>query len=503
MFRIRSFALLALFGALHAQGAHALPPRALDAVPLHVVPAQAAAHAREQIPADTTGHAPLRLSVGVPTDLSLADGSWSTDEATGQAIWRARVYSDGATLLIAAFDRFDLPESAALWVSDVAGSVVNGPYTRREHGSKSLETAMVPGAEMLFEVRVAPAQRDAVDLHLAGVGYGVHDFESSEIVAKSGGCNIDAACPQGDDWRSQIRSVVRLQIPTGVLGGAVLCTGQLVNNTAGATNRYFLVTANHCGANSATASGVTAYFNFQVARCGDAPSQNPMTFPKQTGTRFIASHSRGDHTLLEFTSAPASSLNVFYSGFDAGTTTSVSSGASIHHPLGHEKRISLFTGSSRVSGQSVGSFVVDAFRVDWDSGVTEQGSSGGGLWNQSGRMVGVLSGGASSCANPGGSDYFGRLDVAWSSLGPHLDTAGIGARSVGGRNGSGVPPTTGGSGGSGGSSDTGDKSSDGGGGGGGGSFGVTGLLLMLLAGGLRRIAPRLTSRRASRAAGSA
>lgn len=504
MSRIRSLVLLGLLGVLHAQSAQALSSRALDAVPLHVVPAQAAAHAREQVPPDATGRAPLRLSVGVPMDLSLADGSWSNDDATGVATWRARVYSAGATLLIASFDRFDLPDGAELWVTDTAGSVINGPYTRREHGASTLEPAMVPGDEMLIEVHVPVASRDAVDLHLAGIGHGVHDFESTDVVAKSGTCNVDVACSQGNGWRDQIRSVVRLQIPTGALGGAVLCTGQLVNNTAGQTNRYFLITANHCGATLSTASGVTAYFNFQVAQCGSTPTQNPMNFPRQTGTRFIANHARGDHTLLEFTTAPASSLNVFYSGFDAGPTSTVSSGASIHHPVGHEKRISLFTGSTRVSGQSVGNFVVDAFRVDWDAGVTEQGSSGGGLWNQSGRLVGVLSGGASSCANPAGYDYFGRMDVAWQNLAVHLDTTGTGASGVAGRNANGVPPTSGG-GGSGTGSGSGDAASgsDSGGGGGGGSFGTLATLLMLIAGVLRRAAPRLTSRRASRGAGAA
>lgn len=493
MSRFGSFVALGLLVALPAHAASALSSRALDAVPLHVVPAQAVEHSRALVPADTSGHAPLRLSVGVPMDLSLADGSWTADEASGIATWRARVYSAGATLLIAEFDRFHLPEHAQLWVSDAAGSVINGPYTRREHGSSALQTAMVPGEELLVEVSVPVAERDELDLHLGGIGHGVHDFEGSGVVPKSGSCNIDVACSEGNAWRDQIRSAVRLQIPTGVLGGAVLCSGQLINNTAGSTTRYFLITANHCGATSSTASGVTAYFNFQTSTCRGTRTENPMNFPRQTGTRFIASHARGDHTLLEFTSAPASSLNVFYSGFDAGTATSVSSGASIHHPAGHEKRISLFSGSQRVSGQSVGSFVVDAFRVDWDAGVTEQGSSGGGLWNQAGRVVGVLSGGASSCLNPGGDDYFGRLDVAWASLGPFLDTAGTGARSVDGRNGSGVPPTNG----------SGSDSGDEGGGGGGGSFGMIATLLMLLAGGLRRVSTWITSRRASRAAAAA
>ena len=501
MSRFHPFLLLGLIAVLHAHSAHALSSRALDAVPLHVVPAQAAAHAREQILPDTNGRAPLRLSVGVPMDVSLADGTWTTDEATGIAVWRARVYSADATLLVADFDRFHLPDGAELWVSDVAGSVVNGPYTRREHGSTSLQTAMVPGNELLIEVRVPVADRASVDLHLDGVGHGVHDFESTDVVAKSGDCNIDVVCPEGNGWRDQIRSVVRLQIPTGALGGAVLCSGLLVNNTAQSSNRYFLLTANHCGATASTASGVTAYFNFQVAQCGGTPTQNPMNFPRQTGTRFVANHARGDHTLLEFTAAPSSSLNVFYSGFDASVTNTVSSGASIHHPAGHEKRISLFTGSQRVSGQSVGNFVVDAFRVDWNVGVTEQGSSGAGLWNQSGQVVGVLSGGASSCSNPTGYDYFGRLDVSWQNLAVHLDTAGLGARSVGGRNANGVPPSS-----TGGGSGTADVGSDGGsdsGGGGGGSFGTLATLLMLIAGVLRRVAPRITSPRASRGAGVA
>lgn len=496
MSRVGVFVLLAVFGALPARAAGVLSSRALDAVPQLVVAAEAVARARAQQPSDPSAHAPLRLSLGIPMDVSLADGSWSIDQATGLALWHARVYSAGATLLIPGFDRFEIPEDAQLWVADAAGSVVQGPYTRREHGSGALRTAMVPGDELLIELRVPATERDAVDLHLASIGHGVEDFGGSGVVPKSGSCNIDVACAEGDGWRDQIRSVVRLQIPVaGVDGAYVLCSGQMINNTGGLTNRHFLLTANHCGATAGTASGVTAYFNFQTATCGGTRSENPAGFPNKTGTTFRANHARGDHTLLEFNSAPAESLNVFYSGFDAGTGTSVSSGASIHHPSGHEKRISLFSGSQRVSGQLVGSFVVDAFRVEWDAGVTEPGSSGAGLWNQAGRVVGVLSGGASSCAAPGGSDYYGRLEVAWAELAPFLDTAGSGARSVGGRNASGVPTTNGN--GAGGSTDSGD------GGGGGGSFGLISTLLMLLAGGLRRAAAQFTSRRASRAAEAA
>lgn len=52
----------------------------------------------------------------------------------------------------------------------------------------------------------------------------------------------------------------------------------------------------------------------------------------------------------------------------------------------------------------------------WDVGLTEGGSSGSGLLcNIGGReyLVGVLSGGNSTCSNLQTQDYYGRLDQAW------------------------------------------------------------------------------------------
>lgn len=404
-----------------------------DGIPQLNVPAADIERARAALPPRNEKD-PERLTVGVPVSLSLTDGLWTQDGS--QAVWRARVHAAGAPALVAAFDRFDLPAGAQLRFSDVAGSVVVGPYTQEHRAADgTFVTAMVPGEDALIELRVPSTERDAVNLHLAGLGYGIEDAANNGIVAKSGSCNVDVACPAGNSWRTQIRSVVYLQIPTGGVGGTLKCTGQLVNNTAGTLNRPFLLTANHCGASAANAGNITAYFNYQTATCNGSRAESPVGFPSQTGTTFRARHERSDHTLLELNALPASALNVFYTGFNASTTALPQSGASIHHPAGHEKRISLYTGARRVSNQAVGLFTVDAFEVFWDSGVTEGGSSGGGLWNQDGQLVGVLSGGASSCAVPDGADYYGRLDLAWDNLAAFLDTAGGGARSAAGREG--------------------------------------------------------------------
>src|SRR5258708_463375 len=68
----------------------------------------------------------------------------------------------------------------------------------------------------------------------------------------------------------------------------------------------------------------------------------------------------------------------------------------IHHPAGSHKRISFGVTSQIFSDQFFQGVV-------WNSGVTEGGSSGPGLWEGSpadARLVGELSGGASDCADP-------------------------------------------------------------------------------------------------------
>lgn len=472
-----------------------LTPRELDRIPLHVLSAEALDAVRAAQP-PASKHRPPSLALSVPMSLSLQDGVWS--EQGEVAIWQARVTSVGATLIVAAFDRFDLPPGAQLRLQDPAGTTVQGPYTRADRAADgSLWTAMVPGEEALLELQVPVAEREAVDLHLASIGHGVLGLSREGVVEPraSGSCNIDVVCPQGNDWRDPIRSVVRLQIPSGLFGAITLCSGQLVNTTA-QDDRPYILTANHCGVSAANAANVVAYFNFQTSSCGGTP--NGSLTQTRSGAIHLFSHSSSDHTLLRLNSAPPSSYNVYLSGFDARATATPSSGISLHHPTGAEKRISVF--GSPVSRQTVclqtGSLpdigcltgtTVSAFRVFWSQGITEAGSSGGGLWNQNQRLVGVLSGGNSSCANPGGDDYYGRLDVAWDAgLGSLLDPTGTSARMFCGANpgtdcaGSGstvtapppVTPTT--------TPTTPSASGGSSGGGGGGAFG--GGLLLLLAG---------------------
>lgn len=486
--RIASLLLAAALIASGAAQSQGLASRDLDQVPLHVLSGAALSQVRDALP-ETGRNGPARLAISAPMALGLDDGIWI--EEGDVSVWLSRVYSAGATLLVAYFDRLSLPQGGELRFSDVAGTTVQGPYTQLHAADGGLWTALVPGEEALIEVRVPGQSRDQVDLALGRLGHGVYPLRGQGVPAKSGSCNIDVACSQANAWRDQVRSAVRLQIPTGLT--VSLCSGQLMNNSA-QNNVPYVLTANHCGISNggllspSNASGVVAYFNYETSSCSGTPDGS--LTQTITGSILRFSHSRSDHSLIELNSKPPSAFNVYYSGFDANVGISPSSGASIHHPSGDEKRISLFnTPAPRqtitLGGGSGGATTVDTYTVQWSQGVTEQGSSGGGLWNQNNLLVGVLSGGSSSCASPGATDAFGRLDVAWANgINQFLDPVGSG-RVVAGKNPLSAPtpiptPTP--------------PPASGGGSSGGGAFGGSLVLMLLAACALRRVVSRGRSR---------
>ncbi len=415
----------------------------LNSLPLHVVPEALTAKALIDVN-QRKGAGPAIFAVTAALPVSLEGGVWDRIDAQTDR-WRARVYSAGALSLLMEFGRFHLPAGAELWIYDVNGKAVQGPYTASNHSPEgSLWTAMVPGEMAVIELRTPAGTRNQVQLELARLGHG---FKNVRDLGDSGACNIDTACSLGNGWRSEIRSTVKLQIPTRLGVGA--CSGTLVNNLA-QDNKPYILTADHCGigASSSPASGVVVYWNFQNTLCNGA--DNASDTQNQTGTILRADDQDTDMTLLELSSAPSSAFDAYYAGWDASGAGG-SSGVSIHHPSGDAKKISAFT-----TPLSQGSVVIEtngpsipAWKVlSWEQGTTEPGSSGSGLWNQDRLIVGTLSGGQAACRNNGNGstdndlpDYYARLDRQWEAqpsaagqLKAWLDPNGSGLRKIGGKN---------------------------------------------------------------------
>jgi len=372
--------------------------------------------------------APVPFATGAEAPLDLSDGLWTNIDGE-TAVWRLRVAWQGARMLSASLVQFEAPPDARLYLYDPNSAVVQGPFgASRTSSTTGLSLPFVPGDEALLELRLPSAERGQVRLRLGRV-YRAREWLSIDPSPRlrtsplsgetAAGCETNVACPAGDGWRDPIRAAALIQVGNG--SDLELCSGELVNNVREDGTPY-LLTAHHCGIGTGSfpASSVVVYWNFQADTCTGTSGSLADT---QTGSILVSTDAGSDFALIQLNEVPAAAYGVFYAGWDASTAIA-QSGVGIHHPVADIKKISTFT--SPVSRQTIAitdigdgtQTSVAAWEVGWTSGIMEEGSSGSGLWNQDGHLVGVLSGGDSRCStgvSSTGNDYFGRLEVAWQA----------------------------------------------------------------------------------------
>lgn len=398
----------------------------MSKLPTISVPGIDAQVAREQDKTSFLPGQPLQRAAPRQSRLDVIAGAQVRELADGRKIARLRIQADGATDLNLAFSRFHMPEGAMLHIYDEQRSVFQGPWDsrqNRDHGE--FWSPVVPGDVAIVEVVWSGAQPV---LRLDQVFVGFRDLfarEGGPYVSKShGACNIDVVCPEGDSWRDEIRSVVRIQVGGGV------CSGTLIND-AGQTNTPWILTADHCGIDANAAASVVVYWNFEAANCGD---QQANLTDNQSGSALAATRFDVDMTLLKLDAAPQESFNVHFAGWTIDDTPPPGA-VGIHHPSGDVKSIS-FAGDPLVAEPScIASGGPDGTHwwvSKWDEGTTEPGSSGSAIFHpDSKQVVGFLSGGSAACSVPLGGDCYGRFDVGWdganaaSRLRDHLDPDGL------------------------------------------------------------------------------
>lgn len=397
---------------------------------------QAKVQREDQIAAGT--QQPFRYAIahpvkGVSLNAKQDTGGYWSNLPDGRLLWQLPIHAEAAMNIDLGFARWNLPHGAEVWFSDAKRSVVHGPYTDANNPrAGGLSLPMVPGADALLELIVPASKRNLVDLQL---GYVSHGYRNLDGVGadKSGSCNVDTICPQGDAWREQIRSVGRYTFSSG--GGSFLCSGQLVNRSNGDRTPLFL-TANHCLSTTAAASTVVIYWKYESPTCRTVDSvvngtalSISLAAATQSGASLLATYLPSDMTLLQLSGAPPAAADAFWSGWDR-RDIAPSAAVGIHHPQGHEKRISFENDPLTISDYEPsprGDATTHLKVFDWDLGTTEGGSSGSAIWNADKRIVGTLHGGFAACGN-NDSDYYGRFFKSWDGggsagtrLSDHLD----------------------------------------------------------------------------------
>ncbi len=361
---------------------------------------------------------PLRFAIAADVFYTL-DNSGTTEEVLGGSLWRLRIRSERAKSHNLGITRFDMPDGAELWIYDPERTHVEGPYTFRHRSHRgSLWTPVIEGDEIVVEVFI-PANVTKPIIEIRKVNQGYQGFEKTGILGgNAGDCNIDVMCPAGNNWPKQIRAVGAYTIE-----GKNICTGTMLNSTKGDRTPYFL-SANHCGVNAANDDTIVVYWNYQKL---NPTTCNPNQFShgpgkltdNQSGSIFRASYTPSDFLLLELSQKPDPSFNVFYSGWDT-IGTGPSSSVGIHHPWLEVKAISSSSTSPTTTmyNSSTTDLSGNHWRVLWNSGVTEKGSSGSCLFDLHGRCIGQLHGGNPlGCQTPNDPDWYGRFSVSWTGGG--------------------------------------------------------------------------------------
>ncbi len=356
------------------------------------------------------------------------DGSWE---------YQLRLSAQNATSLNVGFKDFFLPPSAELWVSTDDQTIMRGPYDgsyNQKHGF--FWVGDVPADHLNILISVSDKEKEYLSFKVDNVTRGFHrywiepSYLSDGFGLKSGSCNVDVACPEGDDWESQINSVGQYSFST--TDGSFVCSGQLINNTSQDGTPLFS-TADHCGyssnnipvsltARENVASSISLIWNYQSLTCrAPGSSQSGIRIStsgfndRQTGATYLASNPASDFALVRLNSIPDASYGLEYTGWDRRDITP-DSAVSIHHPAGHAKRISFENDALSVTGYLSTTLGPGThLRVeDWDLGTTEGGSSGSGLWNSDRLFIGQLEGGFAACGNDR-DDWYGRLFVSWDN----------------------------------------------------------------------------------------
>ncbi|HTR03508.1 MAG TPA: trypsin-like peptidase domain-containing protein [Thermoanaerobaculia bacterium] len=265
----------------------------------------------------------------LPSDLAAGEsrvvgGGLLERAADGSLAWTASFSSTGAGALRLHLSRAILPAGSRAYVYGEDGEI-QGPYDFT-HGTRpeGFWTNTIFADRIFLEVRI-PAGTGAADLgkatllladvaHLENPGFAPSPSDKASglsVRPKSDACFVDRSCVTTADFPlidQATRSIGQLTFyddsdPTDT--GYFVCTGGLLNTTAGSSIPY-LLTANHCFANQNSATSLEAYWQYRTATC-NGPYPDETQFPRTLGSTLLATGAHpdtSDYTFVELSQSP-------------------------------------------------------------------------------------------------------------------------------------------------------------------------------------------------------
>jgi Trypsin-like peptidase domain/Fibronectin type III domain len=352
----------------------------------------------EQLDARSLTLEPNQIGVNRSVEVSPNTRAQKFVNPDGSQIIVLIIKSSGASRIGVHFRNFALADGEEVYVYGAAtDGIVFGPFTDKgPWGSGEFWSGTVDGDTVVIEFYKRTDEN----------GQGFEVFEISHILAELDWrlrsnepdvlfCEVDATC-YGDPEKNAVARII-----FNDNGGTYLCTGTLLNDFAEDRTPYFL-TANHCVDSQAVAQTVEAYWFYQTTSCNSGVLRSWIHSPP--GANLLATQGSNDFSLIRLqNNAPA---GAYFSGWTSVAQSTGTSVFGLHHPDGYippsiPSYLRRSTGSITNTNESCLG-LVNGYAVGWTSGTSEPGSSGSGLWNSNGYLVGVLSCGPAppTCNSP-------------------------------------------------------------------------------------------------------
>jgi Trypsin-like peptidase domain/Putative binding domain, N-terminal/Domain of unknown function (DUF4214) len=237
----------------------------------------------------------------------------------------------------------------------------------------------------------------------------------------SDSCQKDATC--NASWQNVGNAVAKMVFIDS--GNSYDCTGTLLKDKDETSTKPYFITANHCIGSQTVASTLETHWFFESDAC-DSSTRNSKYSVKTGGAALLWTGGMAtmkfvnnqDVSFMELNDMPPEGAT--YADWSKVIDSSDATG--IHHPKGDWKKIS--TGNANQTDQYIcyttaegyscdssaqGSF----FRVDWTNNGTETGSSGSGLFNDQGQLLGILSSGTGGSCE-GSIGYYSKFMTAYT-----------------------------------------------------------------------------------------
>jgi Trypsin len=377
-------------------------------------------------------HASYLCATAIETEIKFSDFQLAEIMSNGDKIYRLAIHSEGAKGMMLNFENFVIQQGAKLWLYDVNKVNFIGEYAARDNytADKSFMTSHVRGSTIIIEY-LEPKNLVTPEFTISKIYHYFRGLKSADGTGfgASGSCMLNANCSEGNSREDANAATCKIKVTTSSSSG--FCTGTMLNNTSEDMTPY-IITANHCSANSSLADLVNweFYFLYQSNGCSN-PFSEPLSldFKGCTAPAYSGSdngENSSDFLFLKLKSTlPINLYDFTFLGWDRANAN-FSNNICFHHPAGDIKKVSKTNGFTSMTPYGPTNTVNTHLQVQWAStanghSVTEGGSSGSGLINSNGHLIGTLTGGGSLCTARNQPDFYGRFYMHWDKYGTAVD----------------------------------------------------------------------------------